>query len=177
MARFIPKNLADDVWKQISPQRPFALRANPDEHIFLRLGQGKSIYIELSPTQMGARVMNLLSYEAGEANLLHRVSNLAALKIGRSTECEIKIFNAVISRVHTEMMLDGNVLLVTDLGSSNGTFYHPDHFGFDVDSYLANRPLRLDVSVESTLDLIHETFGPALDDFLKRYSDKKDKNK
>jgi hypothetical protein len=171
LPRFIPKTIPDEHWKKLGAQRPFALLAGPDESIFLRLGVGKSIYLELAPSQMGARIINLLSYEAGESLLLHNLPNLGFLCVGRGSECSIKIMNPIVSRHHVELSLEGNILVVKDLGAINGTFVHTDNFGFDIDKYLVDRPI--ETAHERTLDAIHEAFGPNLDDFLKHYSQKK----
>lgn len=43
-------------------------------------------------------------------------------RIGRAGELELRIRSASVSRVHAELTLAGDKLLVRDLGSSNGTF-------------------------------------------------------
>jgi len=43
-------------------------------------------------------------------------------RIGRAGDLELKIRSASVSRVHAELTLAGDKLLVRDLGSSNGTF-------------------------------------------------------
>ncbi len=152
--------------------RARAFRINPEDTVYLRLGRGKSIYVELVPSQMGTRIVNLIDYENGNANLIQKVSDHQTTLVGRTSECAIKIINPVVSRRHVELAMDGNVLVVTDLGSSNGTYYHPDCFGFDIDPYLESFPI--DQMSDRTMDPIHEAFGPTLDDFLKRYSQKKE---
>jgi hypothetical protein len=42
------------------------------------------------------------------------------LKIGRSTSCDLVLDDELSSREHCEVRLDGNRLIVTDLGSRNG---------------------------------------------------------
>jgi hypothetical protein len=172
LARFVPKNVSDELWKPLASHCSRAFRANAEETIYLRLGKGKSLYLELVATQMGARLVNLLEYESGSGNLLHRLADQTSLLVGRTSDCAVKIVNPIVSRRHVELSLDGNVLVVTDLGSSNGTYFHSDGFGFDIDPYLQSRPL--DGAEDRTLDAIHEAFGPNLDDFLRRYSQKKD---
>lgn len=43
-------------------------------------------------------------------------------RIGRAGDLELKIRSSSVSRVHAELTLSGDKLLVRDLGSSNGTF-------------------------------------------------------
>ena len=42
--------------------------------------------------------------------------------IGRTEQCDITIPGSHLSRRHTELRIQGSQLLITDLGSSNGTF-------------------------------------------------------
>jgi hypothetical protein len=66
------------------------------------------------------------------------------------------------------MRLEGNIVLLKDLGSTNGTFIAPDTPHFDIVRYIDANPL--DGGEDRTLDSIHEQFGPTLDDFLRSYS-------
>jgi hypothetical protein len=101
--------------------------------------------------------------------VLGRIKDKEMTLIGRANDCPIKVSHAVMSRQHLEIRLDGNVLLVKDLGSTNGTFYHTDNIAFDVEEYIAKHPT--DKAAESTMDEIAEAFGPTLSDFLKRYQE------
>jgi hypothetical protein len=42
--------------------------------------------------------------------------------IGRSPECDIFLDDVTVSRRHAELVRDGNVFTIRDLGSLNGTF-------------------------------------------------------
>ena len=44
------------------------------------------------------------------------------LIVGRAPTCDLPVFHPTISRRHAELTSDGHVLLLRDLGSSNGTF-------------------------------------------------------
>lgn len=44
------------------------------------------------------------------------------LIVGRAPTCDLPVFHPTISRRHAELTSDGTVLLLRDLGSSNGTF-------------------------------------------------------
>jgi adenylate cyclase len=44
------------------------------------------------------------------------------LIVGRAPTCDLPVFDPTISRRHAELTSDGTVLLLRDLGSSNGTF-------------------------------------------------------
>jgi len=46
----------------------------------------------------------------------------AAVVIGRGTSCAVQLHDTEVSREHAELKRRGNVFLVRDLGSSNGTF-------------------------------------------------------
>jgi hypothetical protein len=71
-------------------------------------------------------------------------------------------------------MCRGNILMVKDLGSTNGSYFHTQCEHFDIDSYVESHPPK--DAADSTLDAIHEAFGPTLDDFLKDYLAKKETN-
>jgi hypothetical protein len=114
--------------------------------------------------------VNNVSFENGELTLLARMPEGQPIVIGRISECLIKIMHAIVSRRHVEIRLDGNVVVLRDLGSTNGTFLAPGTPHFDIASYLESHPL--EGAEERTLDNVHEEFGPTLDDFLRRYSEK-----
>ena len=62
------------------------------------------------------------------------------LIIGRAPTCDLPVFDPTISRRHAELVSDGAVLSVRDLGSSNGTFVNGgkvDHAKVTVDDQLA----------------------------------------
>jgi hypothetical protein len=42
--------------------------------------------------------------------------------IGRSPECDVFLDDVTVSRRHAELVRDGNLFTITDLGSLNGTF-------------------------------------------------------
>ena len=44
------------------------------------------------------------------------------VEIGRALECDISILEPGLSRKHAELELDGDDLLLRDLGSVNGTY-------------------------------------------------------
>ncbi len=118
-------------------------------------------------------MLSSLEYDTGAVDLLMKLPEKTPLAIGRAAPCTIKILHPYVSRQHLEITLNGDILLVKDFGSVNGSFYTTDNFCFDIDKYLDSHPIKL--SVEGTLDALHEAFGPTLDDFLKRYSEKKEK--
>ena len=44
------------------------------------------------------------------------------LEIGRALDCDISILEPALSRKHAELDLDGDTLIIRDLGSVNGTW-------------------------------------------------------
>lgn len=161
------------MWKQLTPNRVYAIRAEREDDIHLRFGPGGIFISILSASPLSSspngRVVNLVSLEEGDLAVIGRLKDKETAIAGRSNECPIKISHAVMSRSHLEIRLDGNVLLVKDLGSTNGTFFHTDNVVFDVEDYIAKHPT--DKAAESTMDEIAEAFGPTLADFLKRYQE------
>ena len=53
-----------------------------------------------------------------QVNLCERV----AATIGRADQCDVVIALPHVSRAHAEVVVDGDVATVRDLGSSNGTY-------------------------------------------------------
>ena len=47
---------------------------------------------------------------------------LGALRVGRGTECEVKIASASVSKVHANFHVTDDKLIIADLNSRNGTF-------------------------------------------------------
>jgi hypothetical protein len=174
MPKFSPKDLPADAWRQLLPQRSFAFRANPDETLFFRFGQGHGVYISVAPAIAG-RAVNIIDMDTTEATLAGKIPLTEPALIGRTSDCTIKIMHAIISRHHLRFELNGNILVAQDVGSTNGTYFLADLLHFDIDEYIENHPL--DRVEERTLDAIHEAFGPTLDDFLRSYSQKKGNEK
>lgn len=48
------------------------------------------------------------------------------LTVGRDPRCEIVIASPRVSREHAAILVDGETVLVTDLNSSNGTFFNDE---------------------------------------------------
>jgi pSer/pThr/pTyr-binding forkhead associated (FHA) protein len=46
--------------------------------------------------------------------------------IGRGTECDVKIDDAMLSRRHAQLTIDGEVLRVRDMGSANGIYVNEE---------------------------------------------------
>lgn len=51
-------------------------------------------------------------------------SDAPKIRIGRSEECELRIDNLGISRLHALIELQGDVRVIKDLGSHNGVFFN-----------------------------------------------------
>lgn len=173
MAKFSPKDLPADAWQRLPANRPFAFRANTEDTLYFRFGQGHGVYISVTPAIAG-RAVNIVNIDTSESTLAGKVPDNEAVLIGRTSECAIKIMHAIISRHHLKLEMNGNVLQVEDVGSTNGTFFMSELKFFDIDEYLATHPV--EGAEERTLDTIHELFGPTLNDFLRRYSEKKGKD-
>jgi hypothetical protein len=163
------------MWKQLTPNKVYGVRADREDDIHLRFGPGGMYISILSASPLSAsptgRVINSVTLEEGDLAVLGRLKDKESVTMGRANECGIKVAHAVMSRQHLEIKLDGNVLLLKDLGSTNGTFYHIDNIVFDIDDYIVNHPP--EKAAESTMDEMHEAFGKEFDDFLKRYKDAK----
>lgn len=52
-----------------------------------------------------------------------------AVRVGRDTECFIALPDAKASRAHVTVSADSDGVVVTDLGSSNGTFLNESRIG------------------------------------------------
>lgn len=128
------------------------------------------MYISVDPTPSG-RLVNSLAYDTGDPSLLGKLPSDTKVMLGRTADCAIKVMHAIISRQHLEFNLKGNVLVVRDLGSTNGTYIHSEIKHFDIAEYIANHPP--EKGSESTIDWVHEAFGATIDDFLKTYSEPK----
>lgn len=171
MHRFFPKEIPVASWRPMTVLRDYAVRALADETIHFRFGQSHGVFILIAPSLAGDRFIHSIDFETGDPVVLGKLPEKTLVTIGRSSECDIKIMHAIVSRQHLSLYLDNNVLLVKDNGSTNGTYCLKENLFFDVEEYLQSHPL--DKPEESTLDLIREQFGPTLIDFLKNYSQKR----
>jgi hypothetical protein len=151
--------------------RDYAVRALNDENIYFRFGQSHGVFLAISPSLTGDRVIHSIDFETGDPTVVGKLPANTVVTIGRSSDCDIKIMHAIVSRRHISLYWDNSVILVKDIGSTNGTFCLKENLFFDVEEYLQNHSL--DKAEESTLDLIREQFGPTLIDFLKNYSQNK----
>src|SRR5205823_6352600 len=129
--------------------------------VYLRFGGVYGMYISISGTSAD-RMISGLDIETGDPTLLGRLSADADVVIGRTSDCKIKVMHAIVSRQHLSLHLSGNVLLVRDLGSTNGTYFYGKTKNFDVADYIQHHPL--DKTGGNTLDWLHETFGPQIAD-------------
>lgn len=173
MDKFIPKDLSEESWQPLTPNVDYAILCGKDNHVHLRFGPVHGLFVGLAPSSTG-RLVNSVDPQNGTMALLGKLSADGKTVFGRTSDCTINLKHAIVSRRHLEATLRGNILVVRDLGSTNGTFVFKDIPHFDIAQYLKSHPL--DKSEESTLDSIHEAFGPTLDDFLKNYSQSKGSN-
>lgn len=169
MVAIVPKGIPNGEWIKIPPNKPHAIRSTPTDHVYLRLGGQGGLYLAIAPLKADQRVLNSVSFETGEMQVVIPIPAARALRIGRGEDVAVKIKHAIISRVHTDILFDRTIVVVTDLGSTNGTFIHGKIPHFDIKEYLARRPA--ESASESTLDWVHEEFGASIDDFLKRYKE------
>jgi pSer/pThr/pTyr-binding forkhead associated (FHA) protein len=63
-----------------------------------------------------------LTWRSGTGNPLEQLLGAEPCVIGRGMDCHIRIQNAIVSRHHAKISLDGMEILITDLGSVNGTY-------------------------------------------------------
>ncbi len=174
MPDFIPAGTNEEAWKLLAPHRFYAVRAPQDEDVHLRFGLSHGIYLSVARTEAPGRVINNIEFEAGNPELLGQLPENTTVVIGRVSECSIKILHAIVSRHHLELRLEGNILLLRDMGSTNGTYIHEDNRFFDIEEYIEFHPV--EKPADSTLDEIHEAFGPELADFLTRFKESKKKD-
>ena len=70
--------------------------------------------------------MYQITAKTGSAKGTSWVVNPNALVFGRDIACDIKVSDPLVSRRHCEVTLDGDSILLKDLGSSNATFVNGD---------------------------------------------------
>lgn len=173
MSSFLPKSIAEDQWHPLAAQRVFAVRCKQDEDVYFRFGQGHGVYITIIRAVGEGRVVHSVDFVTGELTLIGKLPEGSPILAGRSADCSLKIIHPIMSRQHMSLSLQGTVLIVKDMGSTNGSYCLKTTPFFDINEYLEAHPL--DASHEGTLDSVHEAFGPTLDDFLKNYQTQKEK--
>lgn len=173
MSVLVPKGARDEAWKQLAPNRDYAVLCNLDDSVFFKFGQGRGFYIAIDPSS-GARLVNEINYESGDLSLIGKLPSDTKVTLGRTSDAGLKVMHAMISRHHIEFTLLKNVLMVRDLGSTNGSYIYAEIPSFDIAEYLEHHPLGSAAS--DTLNWVHEAFGFGIDDFLKNYSSQKKEN-
>src|SRR3989338_6107674 len=131
MAKLIPKSVAPEQWKALTPQKAFGFRINADDSIYLRLGAG-GVYLSIENSPPVGKSVNSITVEEGAPTALGKIKEAEITALGRGSDCTIKIIHPVMSRHHLELRLDGNVLVIKDLGSTNGTFFYSENVAFDI---------------------------------------------
>ncbi|MFN0117870.1 MAG: FHA domain-containing protein [Elusimicrobiota bacterium] len=174
MSVFIPKNITEDAWVPFRPHLYYAVKSDDSDNIVFCFGQGHGIYLSIIAAGED-RLIHTIDMDNGELTLVGKITQSIPSVLGRTSESTIKIMHAIVSRQHLKFILLGSILLVKDLGSTNGSSIYRENKFFEVERYLDDHPI--DKAHEQTLDSIHETFGPTLDDFLKKYLEKKDEYK
>jgi pSer/pThr/pTyr-binding forkhead associated (FHA) protein len=89
--------------------------------------------------------------------------------IGRGKECQVVLLADEVSRRHTRIAWEGGVHVVSDLGSSNGTFVNGDAVQkprkLDHDDLVTVGPFRLRyLLVEGTKEELGARFDPRITD-------------
>lgn len=168
MATLIPKQIPEENWKKLESHKAYAFRSIGSD-IRLRFGAG-GLYVAISESGTGESIVNSIGLEDGMYSVLGKISQGNISVMGRASDSNIHASFPIVSRKHLEFYLKGNVIVIKDLGSTNGTFCHTDNFHFDIDAYLDRRPSKK--ASENTMDEVHEEFGPTIDDFLKTYTEK-----
>lgn len=170
MSTLVPKGVKEESWKKLTPLRDYAVLCPTDSSVFFKFGQGRGYYISIDPAGPG-RIVNETNYENGDPSLLGNLPPDSKCILGRMAEATIKVMHAMISRQHVEFKLQGNVLVVRDLGSTNGTYIHDEIPHFDIADHLEHHAPG--TSGGETLNWIHDVFGVHIDEFLQSYSQQK----
>lgn len=167
---FIPQIIPAESWKQLTPNKAYAVRSNLGETVYFKFGPG-GVYLAVMSSPQPGRVLSTIDIAKGTPALVGKMVEGEQGCIGRGSDCTVKINHAIMSRRHLEINLHGNILVIKDLGSTNGTAIYTENILLDIEDYIENHPP--EKAAESTIDEYREAFGPALDDFLKKYSENK----
>ncbi len=164
MAQFIPKFITPEVWQQMTAQNVYAIKLSGDTPARFRFGMGLGLYIEISKSSQG-HVINVLDFESGEPALAGKLNPDVQVVVGRTSECQIKIAQPIMSRQHLELKVwNGQILVAKDLSSTNGTFMWNE-------IPLIN--LTLPVSEQQSVDVLEKRFGIDVTPLLNEYSQSK----
>ena len=170
MAGFIPKSTSDEDWKQLDTQKDYAVLIRKGVSANLRLGGEHGLYLEVSKDDSGVKI-SAVDFESGQLSAVGQLQPDAKMLFGRTSECQIKVMHAIVSRQHLALSFSGDILIVRDLNSTNRTYLLRKNSHFEIEDYLANHPA--DKAQTGTLDPVYEAFGPTISDFLKSYSNQK----
>src|SRR5262245_19104669 len=125
MARLIPKTVDDTSWRPLVQHRDYAVMCKPADIVYFKFGAGHGLVLSIDPAGT-ARTINTVDLESGEPSLVSKLSSESKNVLGRTSECTIKIMHAIVSRQHLEITLKPNILIVRDLGSTNGSYIFAD---------------------------------------------------
>jgi len=123
MGQFVPKFVAPETWEQMVAQNTYVLKLGTATPVCFRFGPGLGLYVEITKASQG-HVMNILDFESGDPTLAGNLPPDTLCVLGRTSDCQIKIAQPIVSRQHLELKVWKNkVLIAKDLGSTNGTFF------------------------------------------------------
>ncbi len=168
MEEFNPKGVPEEHWHQLKGNRAYAIKCDEDRIVHLRFGIG-GLFIAVGKGEEKELIVSSINLADGNLTEVARFGQNKIMTLGRSSDCQIRISHPILSRKHVELSVEGNVLVVKDLGSTNGSFCHSENFFFDIEDYISKH-VGSD-SPDSTMDEIHEAFGPPINDFLKKRSE------
>ena len=84
-------------------------------------GEGKTLVLSgTALMEMGVGSWSLIAQSGPEKGQV--IPIMDRIEIGRALECDISILEPGLSRKHAELELNGDYLILRDLGSVNGTF-------------------------------------------------------
>lgn len=163
MAQFIPKFVAQEAWEKMTPQQVYGIKLSLDELVRFRFGIGLGVYVEISRASQGY-VINMLDFETGDPTLAGKLTE-GTVVVGRTSECQVKIAQPIMSRQHLELKVwDNKVLIAKDMGSLNGTYMWKEIPIVNLTEQVVNA---------DSIDLLSQKFGIDAKPLLNEYSQNK----
>jgi serine/threonine protein kinase len=126
-------------------------------------------------TSTTAPLMSDACWLVGPNGLSYRLKSGDKLMLGRGSQCDIRLADPLVSRLHATLKFDGYVCLVYDEKSANGTYINEQRIGGTSYPFNPGDQLRLG----STLFSVSQTNPEASDDLTTGYASvqRREKNK
>ena len=126
MPKIFPSQIPAEAWLRLSSDREYPVRLTNADPVYLRLGGDLASYVAITRNEKGLFLMSV-AHGNGDLAVIAPVQEGKDLVLGRVPQSDLPVPHAAVSRRHLQVRVDGEKVVLRDLGSTNGTFIAPGY--------------------------------------------------